>query len=988
MSPPVDSNPADATEVSERKTPAVLNQDPAEAPSDPTGSKSISKHQSNLAADLTGGKSAGGRSLFDEALVSVRAESEGGGRTETPRDKDFDHLVDDPLEQEQRTDLETPNGFKPGSKVPGLPDLQGQDPVSTERLPNGDLERTFQKDGVTYTRTRGSDGSVNTSYEVDGVYYSSTNKDDGTSEFNISQSDDEANHNRQILTDENGNLISDTLSSGSSAYDGESGAFTTQNRTETLDGEGVRTINETVRRPDGGESEYEQVVQRNKREKEVYEYTGDQGSLKRTTRSAKDGTSETRTETSYTTDVPLENLVEAPDVPDHADNIVPLPQDERGPTSVRKVEVTTTEGNGPEELQYYEQSYSQTSTDVELRGSSDPDKQNFQSDTFLPGTTPNNDDSSLTRTVTKVGSLGEDGKWETSSGASQTLSLEGQLDEDYANRKVNVTRTDSWNSRGESSANFSTQGIPESLLFGYSDGVEGSTGLLSATVGGKRASAGYPGRFQSISKEYNDNGKAQDFLGLDDSAPLDVNRTVSFDTEGKIKNETTEYKSLDSSGDGRSVVRSDSGGAVGWTYTDYDNAGRDYKRQTVFEGLDVSVYEEHTQTGPGEFESRSETREGDEIVASSSASRKSVSEAELSDYLSSGNLSLAQLERMRQDGPPYYIERLEEDAEPLTDDGKLRENEHGEPIQPGHHIDSITFSNDEGYQVSKQSREDLNPDGKAESVSTLASVTDPTTNPPLMGHLLKQDVDPDTGAHTTTESGEIMVGNDGTVNYDGEELGEFNFGGSELGAVLGTDPSLSGLDLINAVGHASSVGEQIEVPGGGRFKLTGDMGALSRLTKSTDIFGVVNGAVGLFGGARDGDARGVLEGVGDITGGLNSLAAATAALPGGSKLSTTAGKFATLSEGSRFLGKALGGVGGAISLGYGLYDVFTADSGYDKAAGGLNAAAGAVALGSLPFGPPGWVVGGIAAGGLGLASIFVGGLDDNDTADLDPRLIA
>ena len=66
----------------------------------------------------------------------------------------------------------------------------------------------------------------------------------------------------------------------------------------------------------------------------------------------------------------------------------------------------------------------------------------------------------------------------------------------------------------------------------------------------------------------------------------------------------------------------------------------------------------------------------------------------------------------------------------------------------------------------------------------------------------------------------------------------------------------------------------------------------------------------------------------------------------------------------------------------------TADSGYDKAAGGLNAAAGAVALGSLPFGPPGWVVGGIAAGGLGLASIFVGGLDDNDTADLDPRLIA
>ena len=85
-----------------------------------------------------------------------------------------------------------------------------------------------------------------------------------------------------------------------------------------------------------------------------------------------------------------------------------------------------------------------------------------------------------------------------------------------------------------------------------------------------------------------------------------------------------------------------------------------------------------------------------------------------------------------------------------------------------------------------------------------------------------------------------------------------------------------------------------------------------------------------------------------------------------------------------FSGKALGSVGGVVSLGFGLHDLFTADSGWDKAAGGLSAAAGAVAIGSLWFGPPGWIIGGIASGILGIASIIVGGQDDIGEHDREP----
>jgi hypothetical protein len=95
---------------------------------------------------------------------------------------------------------------------------------------------------------------------------------------------------------------------------------------------------------------------------------------------------------------------------------------------------------------------------------------------------------------------------------------------------------------------------------------------------------------------------------------------------------------------------------------------------------------------------------------------------------------------------------------------------------------------------------------------------------------------------------------------------------------------------------------------------------------------------------------------------------------------TKAGRFGT------GLGRSLGAVGGFIQAGFGVYDFIHADSTHDRVAAGLNVAAGAVAVGSAFFGPPGWVVGGLIAGGLSVAAFFVGGGDDNATLGIDERM--
>ncbi len=612
-------------------------------------------------------------------------------------------------------------------------------------------------------------------------------------------------------------------------------------------------------------------------------------------------------------------------------------------------------------------------------------------DTFPSGILPNQDGSNITHTVTKVRTKDENGNLVESTGASQTLTLAGDRHPDLGGGDVNVKRTESWNATGETSSNFQMEGFKEADLFGLSYGSDISTvGLFSATVEGRSMTAGYPSEAGGPFDHYNlkGGGELKDWLSLDSNDPLDVGVTVSRNANGDDTSKTVTLSTVDDRGEGKTATRTDNGGAVGWTYTDYENSGKDYQRQTVFEGTDISIYEEHKVTGPGQFRTTSETREGDEVVANSEATRKELSETELRKTAADGSLTQAQLDRMLTDGPPYYAENYQEHAEALLDDdGNLRKDEDGNPLQPAHDITSSTYGNEQGYAVSNHYRQDFKQDGSGTD-SRLSTVTDPLSDQPVSGQLTNRERSA-SGSYTVKEQGDIKIGADGKFTYNGDEVGQFEFGGSDLSTLLREGGGLSTNDLLGVVKMATDVGQdsaRLNSFAGGRFNLTGSTGKLANVSGAIDIFGVATGVGGVFQGVKDGDTRDVVEGLGNISGGLNSLAAATSAVAGTSRLGAAASRFSTLTAGTATLGKALGAAGGVISLGFGLYDVFTADSGWEKASGGLAAAAGAVAIGSAFFGPPGWIVGGLISGALGIASVIVGDGGKSETAAIDDRL--
>ena len=112
----------------------------------------------------------------------------------------------------------------------------------------------------------------------------------------------------------------------------------------------------------------------------------------------------------------------------------------------------------------------------------------------------------------------------------------------------------------------------------------------------------------------------------------------------------------------------------------------------------------------------------------------------------------------------------------------------------------------------------------------------------------------------------------------------------------------------------------------------------------------------------------------------------TSAIAGTGRLGATASRVSSLTAASTTAGRVLGAAGGAIGFGFGVYDILNAEDGWGRAAGALNASAGAIAFGSAFFGPPGWIAGGLLAGSLSIAAVFVGNGGQHDTAGIDERL--
>ena len=86
------------------------------AQSNPTASRVLTRRQANLAGELTG--ASGFRHV-----APVRSDVELVHPDPPPEDPDLDHLVDDPSEQEQRSDLKLKPPFRPGGELPELPDF-------------------------------------------------------------------------------------------------------------------------------------------------------------------------------------------------------------------------------------------------------------------------------------------------------------------------------------------------------------------------------------------------------------------------------------------------------------------------------------------------------------------------------------------------------------------------------------------------------------------------------------------------------------------------------------------------------------------------------------------------------------------------------------------------------------------------------------------------------------------------------------------------
>lgn len=980
--PPAET-PAEPVASPTRKATVLEGDEPA--PSNPSGSRDLTRRQANVATDLTsGGHFVPIRQLEEPTGPSGLADEEESPGL--PDDPELDHLVKDPTKKDQRSDLKLKPPYLPGSELPEVPDLTQLDPTSREKQSDGSVRKTFEQDGVTYEVTRDKDGNVTTNYTSDGVSYSREEAKDGSSTLSLfSDLTEDRRYQREITTTADGEVTdSSSVVEGHRDSDGN---FSYQEKKVTIGPDGRRTLEEEVTRPDDGRANFTKVTNVDGTSREVYDYTLGETTLHRTTKTGLDGRSETRTEKSYLSDQALEDLIEVPESPEHGIGKQPdLPTDGREPTVVTEVSVVTDDGNGPPELQYEEESYSQTSDDLEVIGE-------------LPeGLEVDSDETGLTRTVTKVRVRGDNGEFEESTGVSQTSQLVANRESGGA---VTLSNTSTWNAQGESSSSYSVEGLSESEFAemypqprrgaptakrpGLAIGeetvplLENSAELV--TGGYRRGGAPETGApysdyqlpFEGNVRRYGNVPRGLeegDAEWLYEDSVRDFTREVSFDADGEVAATGITYGSTDSDGDGRTISATKTpDGPLTWTYSDVSNDGKDFKRQTVVEGTELSTYEERVSHGPGEFTYSSETTEAGEVIESKSASRSKVTESEIQEAVDAGTLTPEQARAVLAGNGPYYLETSQASAVPLVDeDGNLRVDGDDNPIQTGYEQFTSRLSNGKGYEASEYDQSQTDENGDI-TTSHLSSVTDPTKKPPVSGTLTSTDAD------FQTETSQVQINNKGQFISDGEVIGEFDLGESDLNDFLQAGGSADALfigALDTAIGGA-------EISGNLREWVAPEFQTTTRsdkFVKGATILSTLVGAQQIFAGFQgDNDYEQILGGVGALSTGAESALAAIGGLTDdASRASRILG----------FSGKALGSVGGVVSLGFGLHDLFTADSGWDKAAGGLSAAAGAVAIGSLWFGPPGWIIGGIASGILGIASIIVGGQDDIGEHDREP----
>ena len=918
-----------------------------------------------------------------ERAASASIAENDGTRTD-------DHLVENPLEEEQRTDL-PPDAepFQAGSPQPEVPDFTGRTPTSRETNAAGRTTETFRdENGVTYTRSS-YQGNVTTTYQREGVDYSSTTREDGTSEFEIDNKDENGGSTRTLEYGADGQLVTDRTHTSEITDDGY------QVRQETVNADGTRTVEETVSRPDGGLATNVRVERPDGQISENYSYQGDQGTYTRTSDTTADGVTRTERQRGYQVDRPIEDLTGAPGVPELPPEpeigfaqgrgaepvatplVTPFPETGRSPTEVLETEVEITGPNGETTVIQDETIYSQTSSDVGFRDPvySSGDRQGHQMQTS-PGTFPGRDqftaspeDSSVTRTV-RVGTvMGPDGQPIEVNEASQTVTVAGVRNSDGG--EVSNTVTHTWNGQGESTSTYASQGYTrdEQVRNRGRVSVGGATVDLTAEASGK-----------SPDQHLRDKGgrEVENFLGVDYDEPVNSSVVITRDSSGEPLTETAVLSTVDDNGNGKTVTRHDpEDGPVSWTYADYDDDGRDYERQTVFEGSELSIYETHDGHQDGTFRSTTETRNGGDVIGESVTERRQLSASDIRTYAHHGEITASEADTLIAEGGPFFVDVATNRSDQVED-------------EPAIDFESTSFSAGSGYTLGYTSNTETQKSGEATRTS-FRTVSDPDAEIPFQGDLRRETRGSESESFTLAESGPLTIDRQGTVRFRGEEISD--------GPAVPTDRDNLGFeDIVSYTsGAAAGLAENFQVdrvtPPTGLQKdpLTERINnpALERLGNFADIVSAYGAAHQVWDAvsAREiswDTARQYSEGVGGLATGGSAAADIVEALALRSARNSTGaaaaagGRAAGIASNASKVSKVLGPVGAVVGGVLGAVDLFTADSGYDRAAAALGIAAAGAAF--IP------VVGWAASLVLGVASYVVGNGDQNNTAGVDERL--
>lgn len=698
-------------------------------------------------------------------------------------DSNSPSFVDDPLHQEEDADgLEPPPGLAAGAPIPAVPNLDegervpGSDAApgivtSENGTPVAGVRESIEVDGVVYERSTYAAGGTRVEYERDGVSYTSVVNADGVRTDTVtSDVEDGTSHNRRVSYDANGELITDTSTSETVGLPSPA----RQARTVTINGDGTLAVDETVTRPDGGTSTHNVTTHADGRVDDVYNFRGQQGDFSRTTNTAADGSSTTATGRSYETDTPIEQLVGGPEVPSAVTFGLPdahyLPEGQRDPTSVTELTVTSTNTDNVTTVVSDQTTFAQTSHDVEFVPEGEP----FA--TFPEGVTPNEEASGVTRSVTVGHTLGPNGERIDINEASRTVNVAGTRED---GSEVSTTTTDSWNGAGESTSSYDFQGYTRGELTDQVTSVE-----PRVIVGGRTLPLEYltDGKLPGEHLRTKGGTEVEEFLGIGEDEVLNSRVDIVRGADGNIDYETVTMSNLDANGNGQTVERTNPAeGPISWAYTDHTDNGRDFERQTVLEGTELSIFESFNGSADGTFSSSSETRNGDEVIATSETSRQIITAEQIRLSAHHGELDPAQAERLLAEGPPYVLDHTESHTEP-SEDG-----------QPTTDFSSDSYATGSGFTLGITSNTEIDEESNEGSRESFVTESNPNGVPPsFTGALTRQSRDPETGQFSTVEEGALEIRPNGELVYNGAVI--------DYGVPLPTPES----EQVDVVGYTSS----------------------------------------------------------------------------------------------------------------------------------------------------------------------------------------